>query len=435
MSLYHAPRAVTNGLLLNLDFTNAQNYTPLSQQPLQNLLQQSENIHLSPWLSTNSATRTQTAIVGPLGTGLTTRVVSSATAPTLIYQEVSTTITGTGPMRCSVYAKADTSTSFTFNCYYGLDTEVNVTFNLSNGTTNTPASSKIESVGNGWYRCTIFVPARVNASTLFAYRIWPEARSTATSKGCLFWGAQLTTLDASETYTQSTTSAVTFNSQSSGTVITDHISKTSFTISNPSYYSISDGSIQFNRDSSFKMGSFMNATATGSLTAANFLYNNHTWEILFRVNDRTPGQYDATEFDSVVAAYRGYHAGYMYASNQLRYYMWSGTTAYQVGTWTLGTSGTEIVQGQWCHIAITKNGSIWTEYLNGNKTITTTQAVSSAGIGVTNDLRFGSGNGGATLSYSYFSKCNLALSRMYNRALSDSEIKQNFNSIRGRYGL
>jgi hypothetical protein len=220
-----------------------------------------------------------------------------------------------------------------------------------------------------------------------------------------------------------------------GTSVTDSISNLNFSLNNPSYYSISDGSIRFDRDASTKIGGYFNTTTTGSLTAANFLYNNHTWEILFRVNDRTPGAYDATEFDSVIAAYRGYHAGYMYFGSALRYYMWSGTTSYQVGTWTLGTSGTEIVQGQWCHVAITKNGSVWTEYLNGNKTTTMTQAVSSAGIGVTNDLRFGSGNNGATLSYSYFSKCNLALSRMYNRALSDSEIKQNFNSVRGRYGL
>jgi hypothetical protein len=116
-------------------------------------------------------------------------VTCNGTAPTLIYQNTTTATTGTGILTSSVYAKAATSTTFTFNTYYNLDTEVNITFTLTGtGSTDTPASSTIAFVGNGWYRCTIQTPARVNAGTDVLWRIWPTTRPTATAGQVVIFG-------------------------------------------------------------------------------------------------------------------------------------------------------------------------------------------------------------------------------------------------------
>ena len=51
---------------------------------------------------------------------------------------------------------------------------------------------------------------------------------------------------------------------------------------------------------------------------------------------------------------------------------------------------------------------------------------------------FNNGNGriaGWRTNGSYLMPMNCALFKVYNRALTESEIKQNFNALRGRYGI
>ena len=199
----------TNGLRFAIDSKNLRSF------PGQNFLLQSEDFSASAnWTNTNAVVITPNSTVGPFGFSGADLIVTSTTSPSLIGQSVSTTITGTGVLVGSVYAKAGTSTQFTLNCYYNGDTEYNATFNLSNGTVSGTGSPVIESVGNGWYRCYMTVPARVNAGVAALLRIWPEIRPNATGIGCYFWGAQLRTSQANNAYVATTTAAV----GSSGTV-------------------------------------------------------------------------------------------------------------------------------------------------------------------------------------------------------------------------
>lgn len=213
MPVEHNFNIPVSGLRLAIDSKNLKSF------PGQNFLLQTEDFSKTAnWTVTNPSTVgsvVHNAIVGPFGYGAGDLLRTGNTSPSLISQSVSTTIVGTGSLICSVYAKAETSTSFTLNCYYNGDTEINATFNLSNGTiSGGNGDPAIESVGNGWYRCYVTVPARVGSGTSFLWRIWPETRPSATSIGCYFWGPHLRNPQANNEYVATTTSAIT----TSGTI-------------------------------------------------------------------------------------------------------------------------------------------------------------------------------------------------------------------------
>jgi hypothetical protein len=94
--------------------------------------------------------------------------------------------------------------------------------------------------------------------------------------------------------------------------------------------------------------------------------------------------------------------------------------------------GTDIIVGNWFQVAVTKSGSIFKTYLNG--VLKKTDTIDTIPFtGVQSVLRVGAANNVG--SYSYYSKSNISNVKMYNRALTELEIKQNFNALRGRFGL
>lgn len=224
--------------------------------------------------------------------------------------------------------------------------------------------------------------------------------------------------------------------------ITDINSTTTFTLHSPSYYSATTNGIQFTRTAAApKDGGGAYITGTGSLAVSTFLYNDHTWEVWFKINDRTPGGYDVTEGYSLLAAYQGYHAGYMYTATNMFYYVWDGVSALrQCVSWSLGASGSQINEGSWYQIAVVRSsGNVFTPYINGAPlgTGSTQASLSSTGIGTNNTLAIGKAQfvaAGAS-SYVYYSKCTHGNMKMYNRALSADEIKSNYEALRSRFGI
>ena len=187
----------------------------------------------------------------------------------------------------------------------------------------------------------------------------------------------------------------------------------------------------------YKIGGNMNVTTSGSLASNTYLYNDHTTEVWARINDRTPASYDGYEGASVLVVFAGYHSMFIYDVNNYFYYMiWDNTGPTQKSTsyLTVGTSGTDIIQGQWFHVAVTKSGTTFKTYLNGvlKKTDTITATAVS---GVTNRLALGSAFDNNAGSFNYYAKCNIGCLKMYNDALTADEITQNFNALRGRFGI
>lgn len=213
-----------------------------------------------------------------------------------------------------------------------------------------------------------------------------------------------------------------------------------FNLFNPSYYSFSSangGSIGFTRTMppAGEAGGYAEHTGSGALAVETYLYNNHTTEIWARINDRTPTAYDNTETQSALFVYSGWHSMFYYSSTGLNYSIWNGSSNAQ--NWTtlsLGTSGTDIIQGQWFHVAAVRSGNNLSSYINGN--LKGTNAINTSnGVGnVTNTIRVGMANNSNEV-YSWHANANVSSAKMYNRALTAQEIQQNFNATRGRFGL
>lgn len=225
--------------------------------------------------------------------------------------------------------------------------------------------------------------------------------------------------------------ANTKNYAGSGTSFTDSIVSRAGTLTNASYYSYDSAtkSINFTRDGSTLVGGYTNFVGTGSLTSTNFLYNNHTVELLARINDFAPGNYNGNETNSVLAGYRGYHAGFQYTASGLFYSIWNGGSNSSV---TVPIVNTPV--STWIHLVATRLGNVFTMYVNGVAVNSATVATPSGNPGITDDYRLATGNAGSG-PYAYYAKCNVALHRMYSKALSEAEVIQNFNAIRGRYSL
>jgi len=130
------------------------------------------------------------ATTAPDGTNTAYSVTGTTTGVGGLFAQTVSASTGIGSgiQTSSIYAKANTTTQFTLNCYYGGDTEVNVTFTLT-GAGSATAGGTIVSIGNGWYRCSIQTPAMITANASFAYRVWPQLRGNLAAVGCYFWGA------------------------------------------------------------------------------------------------------------------------------------------------------------------------------------------------------------------------------------------------------
>lgn len=105
---------------------------------------------------------------------------------------------------------------------------------------------------------------------------------------------------------------------------------------------------------------------------------------------------------------------------------WSGIAASDT-SWT----GTSVNDGRWKNVSVVSNGSATTLYLND---------VLQAGSSISVSRSFNSeafwigGKGGTELPGSYLA-CSIGKVFMYNRNLSNAEISQNFNSVRGRYSV
>ena len=108
----------------------------------------------------------------------------------------------------------------------------------------------------------------------------------------------------------------------------------------------------------------------------------------------------------------------------------TGNNAGSYGSYTVKTSG--LAANVYHHVAITSSGTSIRTYYNGDLVTSATNSY------LQDNDKFYSvsfGRGFSSNQAERWFKGEIPLARIYNRALSDTEIKQNFNSIKGKYGL
>ena len=418
MSLSHSPKIITDSLLLNLDFNNPKKFTGsfgpgnLVQNPIYSAYNPTTAIGWNINFPGNSSIRT--GIDAPDGSNDAVRFTCKTTGSSLLRVWFNNfTPNGTDTYTVSFFVRKISGTSST-NGQLTSDASDSAILNYNYA----PILQT-----NKWVRV---VYSGVPTATVQGF---VDLLSDNTNDYILdFWGVRI----------ENTTTT------NSGFPLKDTVSNTNFNLYRPSYYSLDSDGITFTRTASTpKHGATALATPTGNLTLANFLYNNHTWEIWFKINDITPGNYDATEATSILAVYPGYHHGFYYTNTNMWYRIWDNTTGTAVErsccSWSLGTSGQQINQGSWYQIVVSRLGNVFTPYLNGvqlgtSYTITTLalNSLYSSGtlqIGAAGNAAAGGG------SYNYYAKNTIANMKMYNRALTAAEIQQNFNALKGRFGL
>jgi hypothetical protein len=91
------------------------------------------------------------------------------------------------------------------------------------------------------------------------------------------------------------------------------------------------------------------------------------------------------------------------------------------------------VIGQWHMYAFTKSGSTLINYFDGNLVSSNLSANDPSSF--SNNLALGSYRLNDAQSGNYLMDQNFSAISFYNRALTASEVSQNFNALRGRYGI
>lgn len=93
------------------------------------------------------------------------------------------------------------------------------------------------------------------------------------------------------------------------------------------------------------------------------------------------------------------------------------------------TDPTALISGQWCQICAVWDSTQVNLYVNGS--IRTSVATTGTPNSVTTQVIMGSEGNGSTRKLNG----SIAATKIYSRALTSDEVKQNFNALRGRYGI
>jgi hypothetical protein len=175
----------------------------------------------------------------------------------------------------------------------------------------------------------------------------------------------------------------------------------------PTFNSANSGSIVFDG-----VDDFVQCVGSPTLTAATFV----TW--IKRNGDQT--QYDGILFS------RGTDTTGMnfQSSNQLGYHWNNEATTYN---WA---SGLTIPNLTWCMIAVSVAPTETNAYLFQINGLTSSARLKfTARVSILDDIKIAQDDAG-----SRFFNGNIAISQLYNRALSITELVQNFNALKGRFG-
>jgi hypothetical protein len=375
-------------------------YKSWQGQPVTNYVVNPTNFTGASWdFTTFSVSATVNAITAPDGNATADLMVNSGVTTCLFFQTLPTSSVGTGVQTCSIYAKAYTASYFTFNCFYNGDTEVNINFYISRGICD--AGGTIEYVGNGWYRCTIQVPARVGAGTSLSYRIWPGGRNLTNTLGFYFWGAQVDQLSYATPFIDGT--------RSSTQAWIDMVRRNTITVNSLTYSS--DNTFSFNGTSNYvSCGNLGNLPSQGTIS---IWFNSSSVS-----NYRTIA---CTQFDGLDAGIRIEQTG----AGTVRAYIGDGTnlsSALSFGT---------IAAGSWHKVDLTWNTAANTVagYLDGVQGFSTSNSIWPSTIP---SLTLGVGYSSA-IAYRYF-QGNIFQLSVYNTRLTADEVLINYNALRTRFG-
>jgi hypothetical protein len=175
----------------------------------------------------------------------------------------------------------------------------------------------------------------------------------------------------------------------------------------PTYSATNGGSIVFDG-----IDDFVQCAGSLTVTAATFV----SW---IRRNG------NQTQYDGILFSRETSVTGMNFqVSNQLGYHWNDNINTYR---WQ---SGLTIPDLTWCMVAVSVTSTAATAYLCQSSGITTATNTVSHGSSLLNDIKLAQDDAG-----SRFFTGNIAISQLYNTALSAEQISQNFAVDRARFGV
>jgi hypothetical protein len=402
---------VTDGLVMYLD---AANNKSLVDVPSRNLLlwgQQFDN-----WSKYQSTVSTDTT-TAPDGTSTadTNIETSGLTGWRGVSQQLNGVTSG-GTYTFSIYAKNYNGRNIQMTVY---DVPLYANFYVANFNLQLGAiissydtgngvltNSSIVSVGNGWYRCSIsgYIP---NATRVQPYVMLVNSGNTTSYtgdgvSGVYLWGAQLEVGPVATTYIPTTTISA---SRVPTWVDISKGGNNGTLVNNLTYDYSNGGSLVFNGTSNYiNCGDILNYS------------NNFSVSCWIKINSAAV-QPIISKWSSPQVLSRFFL--FRIISNTLQFYD-SNSTLYVGGT---------VVSLVWTQVSFVINGSSSQLYING--------MASGAMFNPTLTIKTGLNLGIACYSVSLdnFLLGNIPQVSIYNRALSSSEVLQNYNAAKGRFGL
>lgn len=414
MALSHSPSIVTNGLVLCLDAANRKGY-----DKFENLTLQTSQIGLTPTYSVSSIVGLNTtATTAPNGLYEASLVDNNGnTATNYVYGSGGVGLTTNTTYTYSIHIKQGTKPDFQITIdengfggkrYYSGFTYSNesVTTGITGNTGNDGAlvGSSVSKLTNGWYRLSLAFKTSTTAVSTFIDMI----NRFGNSGSNYVWGRQLEIGDTTTDY-YATTSTV----KNRGTIWSDLSGRgNTGTLTNGIGYNNSNiGSFVFDGANDCITSFPTQISSTGSRTVSCFFKSNTTARI---------GLCGTRE--------SGNTTGWVFTVNRniagnLTYFHTGGSTIEIAAGININT---------WYNGCVTYDASTATAtlYLNGVQIGSPSTSFSAMTSSAFNGI-IGAEQQSVLTPFTG----NISQVSIYNRALSAAEIQQNFNALRGRFGI
>ena len=175
----------------------------------------------------------------------------------------------------------------------------------------------------------------------------------------------------------------------------------------PTFNSANGGSIQFDgNDDYISMRNFIGNVTTFTVCKWINLSSNQTSRTIFSNYITAGGTNWVTGISDI-------------ATNVIKFYLGGGSNLYSTYPLVINT---------WYHVCVTYNNGNPSIYINGILNNTTAGTISFSSLATNNDIgRLGDGR-------QYFNG-KISNIQVYNRALSATEVQQNYNASKSRFGL
>ena len=393
-----------SNLLLNYDFGNRATY-----DRAENVVGYSEDFTITGsgrWASAGNlpdANVTANYAMSPTGEMKATKMINTEAAPRFRRWQPNITANGaydtSGTWNCSVYAKALSNPCvLRINSYDGVS-DKGTFFNLVDGVVNSsygsPDATSVEAVGNGWYRIS---QTTTNAAQGGDYQLHLDPGADL-----LMFGAQMEQGNTPGRYIKTSGSAIT------APTTVKNLSSTSYTgtINGATF----NNAGYFTTGSNLWVSSGYGATGTSDMTIEQWVRASNF-----------PVTFHATFYSQSSNASGFYGIGYA-TTNGWFFGDYNGSVR------NVASGGTAAIN-TWYHFVGRRSGGNLTVWINGTN-VTVNSASTSISFTAA-DPRIGSNPAAPTGEYW---NGDIAETRIYNRALTATEVSQNFNATRSKYGV